>query len=80
MKSLVDEEGLPKMDILLGCAVLLISTYTRNARASTLPHSIGFGVIWDCVSSSSSSDLELWVGCLLECLEPIRVGGLGLWG
>ena len=29
-------------------------TYTRNARASTLPRSIGFCVIWDCTSSSSS--------------------------
>ena len=30
-------------------------TYTRNARASTSPRSIGFCVIWDCISSSSSS-------------------------
>ena len=31
-------------------------TYTRNARASTSPRSIGFCVIWDCISSSSSSN------------------------
>ena len=30
-------------------------TYTRNARASTTPRSMGFCVIWDCISSSSSS-------------------------
>ena len=30
-------------------------TYTRSARASTSPRSIGFCVIWDCISSSSSS-------------------------
>ena len=30
-------------------------TYTRNARISTSPRSTGFCVIWDCISSSSSS-------------------------
>ena len=34
-------------------------TYTRNARASTSPRSTGFCVIWDCISSSSSSTLEV---------------------
>ena len=36
-------------------------TYTRNARASTSPRSIGFCVIWDCISSSSCS------ACLSIC-------------
>ena len=34
-------------------------TYTRNARASTSPRSIGFCVIWDCISSSSSSSSSI---------------------
>ena len=34
-------------------------TYTRNARASTSPRSTGFCVIWNCISSSSSSS-PLW--------------------
>ena len=34
--------------------------YTRNARASTSPRSIGFCVIWDCISSSSSLSLLIF--------------------
>ena len=34
---------------------LTLRLYTRNARAPTSPRSIGFCVIWDCISSSSSS-------------------------
>ena len=33
-------------------------TYTRNARASTSPRSIGFCGIWGCTRSSSSSSLD----------------------
>ena len=33
---------------------LTLRFYTRNARAPTSPRSIGFCVIWDCISSSSS--------------------------
>ena len=37
------------------CPCPLTSDRTRNARAPTSPRSIGFCVIWDCISSSSSS-------------------------
>lgn len=38
------------------CPCPLTSDRTRNARAPTSPRSIGFCAIWDCISSSSSSN------------------------
>ena len=63
------------------CPCPLTSDRTRNARAPTSPRSIGFCAIWDCISSSSSS--EAWRGLRRWKAMEWRWGAMwglgGLW-